>query len=73
MNVLIIHLSLRSRALKRRFFILRDEMVFDEVVRWMSLYLLKQKQTYNCLAINQILSRLFTQYRIAQNFDGGKV
>ena len=57
-NVLIIRLSLWPCVLKRWFFMLRDEMEFDEVVRWMSLHTLKQKQRYNCLAIKQFSSLL---------------
>ena len=57
-NVLIIQLSLWPCVLKRWFFMLRDEMEFDEVVRWMSLHTLKQKQRYNCLAIKQFSSLL---------------
>ena len=36
MNVLIIQLSLWPRALKRWFFMLRDEMEFGKVVTWIS-------------------------------------
>ena len=60
MNVLIIQLSLWPCVLKRWFFMLRDEMEFDEVVRWMSLHMLKQKQRYNCLSIKQFSSLTYT-------------
>ena len=61
MNVLIIRLSLWPRALKRWFFMLRDEVEFIEVVRWISLHPLKQKQRYKRLAFKQFWSHLSAQ------------
>ena len=61
MNVLIIRLSLWLRALKRWFFMLRDEIEFGKVVTWISLHPLKQKQRYKCLALKQFWSHLSTQ------------
>ena len=61
MNVLIIRLSLWPRALKRWFFMLRDEMEFGEVVRWISLHSLKQNRKYKRLAFEQFWSHLSTQ------------
>ena len=46
------------RALKRWFFVFRDEMEL-EVVRWMSLHMLKQKQRYKHLVIKQFLSLIY--------------
>ena len=61
MNVLITRLSLWPRALKRWFFMLRDEMEFGKVVTWIGLHLLKQKQRYKRLALKQFWSPLSTQ------------
>ena len=61
MNVLIIRLSLWPCVLKRWFFMLRDEMEFGEVVRWISLHPLKQKQGYKRLTLKQFWSHLSTQ------------
>ena len=55
MNVLIIRRSLWPRALKRWFFMLRDEIEFGKAVTWISLHLFKQKQRYQVLGLKAVL------------------